>query len=160
MPLLIQRPRPVPLADLVVKKGWKRRRASSGRIPMPVSVTEIAIPRRRVFGSVDVSHAQAKSSAGRHGLDGVADEIKENLAQLAGKAAHHAGGAIFFLQGDVTRKNGSLLELDDVIEQVGDRDRDGLFGIAVEAEGLACDMGGALKLGFGEARVVACLLVE
>ena len=48
MPLLIQRPSPVPLADLVVKKGWKRWRESSRRIPLPVSVTEMAMPRRDV----------------------------------------------------------------------------------------------------------------
>src|ERR1035438_6415354 len=89
--------------------------------------------------------AQAESSARRHRLDGVADEVEEDLAQLARESAHDTGGRVFPLQVDVTGHDGALLEFDDIIEQIGDGDGDGLFGVAIEAERLARDMGGALE---------------
>ena len=51
-------------------------------------------------------------------------------------------------------------KFDDVVEQIGHGDGDGLLGIAVEAERLAGDVGGALEFLLGEAGIVAGLLVE
>src|SRR5438309_10013887 len=44
IPLLIQSPKPVPFADLVVKNGSKRRLASSGLIPEPLSRMDTRTP--------------------------------------------------------------------------------------------------------------------
>jgi hypothetical protein len=44
IPLLIQRPNPVPFVDLVLKNGSKSLFASSGRMPAPLSVMETRTP--------------------------------------------------------------------------------------------------------------------
>jgi len=44
MPLLTQRPRPVPFSPLVVKKGWKSLGRVSGSTPEPWSETVTTTP--------------------------------------------------------------------------------------------------------------------
>ena len=81
---LTQRPRPVPVASLVVKKGSKMWRRASWEMPQPVSATETRMPRiallERAVGADDEAAA-----VGGHGVEGVADEVGEELAELAGE---------------------------------------------------------------------------
>src|ERR1700756_732362 len=96
MPLLIHSPRPVPFADLVVKKGSKRCRACSASMPTPVSQMETQVPARR-----SSRREQPKPASVRHGLHGVADEVEEDLLQLDGKAQNHALASVTLLDGDL-----------------------------------------------------------
>ena len=57
-------------------------------------------------------------------------------------------------------RQGAILELEHVIEQLRQADCDGLLGFAVETEGLAGDVGDALQLLLGDIGEVAGGVVE
>ncbi len=74
IPLLIQRPSPVPLLDFVLKNGSKSLFASSARIPVPVSKMEMRIPRRWLLApehSRTLMHRRPPS-----GIDSMALQIR------------------------------------------------------------------------------------
>src|SRR6516165_3051069 len=75
MPDTIDRPRPVPVS-LVMKKGPKMRRRTSGGIPSPVSATWTTAP--SPAGAV----RRVSSAPLGHGVDRVQDQVDEHLAQL------------------------------------------------------------------------------
>src|ERR1700733_13294262 len=112
------------------------------------------------LGFCHIGDAEAERAAVRHGLDGVADEIEKDLAQFAGKATRETGGGVFPLQGDAVDGDRALLEFDDIVEQIGHRDGDGLLGVAVKTQGLAGDMRGSLEFLLGQGGVVLRFGVE
>ena len=92
MPAEIQRPRPVPLRSLVVKKGSKMRARTAGVMPWPVSAMVMRTPRtpgggcRRSRGGDVVGADEEAAAALAHGVDGVGDEVVEDLADVVFEA--------------------------------------------------------------------------
>ena len=82
-----QRPRPVPVAGLVVKKASKRLRWVSGLMPRAVVGDEDADAGVAGLPVAGAAGAQRElAGAVRHGVEGVGDEVGEDLAEVAGEA--------------------------------------------------------------------------
>ena len=86
IPLLIQRPSPVPFASLVLKKGSNKRLGMLAGNAHPVSQTETLNPRLPLFRPIDSRNRYSQTAAIGHGLHGVADDVQEYLLQLTGIA--------------------------------------------------------------------------
>ena len=120
MPLLIQRPRPVPLVDLVLKNGWKRRFASSGWMPMPVSTMEMAVPRAVARPIGGFAHVHAAACPLRHGLNGIADEVEKHLAELNRESCITGRRRVFLAARECAwLRQRALLQFEHIVQQFG-----------------------------------------
>ena len=79
IPLLIQRPKPVPLVDFVVKNGSNSCFASSGRIPEPVSEIKTRTPFSLPTLLNSLAHSNAEPATFRHSLDCIANKVEKYL---------------------------------------------------------------------------------
>ena len=83
---LTHRPRPVPVVSLVVKNGSKiRRRVACGHAAAVVR-NEQPNPGGAVHPRTGSPDRQPQMPSLGHGVDGIADQVGEDLAQLPGKA--------------------------------------------------------------------------
>ena len=95
-----------------------------------------------------------------HGIDGVAEEVIEDLADFAVEAEDGEVGALAEVDGNVGVEEAAAEDAKDVDEEVVDGDLGGAAGLAVEAEGLGGDGGGAAEFLFGEGEVIDCLGID
>ena len=84
------------------------------------------------------------------GVGGVGDEVGDGLLEFAGEAVD--GGTVFevALDGDVLGAEFVGVDVEDRFDEGGKIDFVGEFGFAIEAEGLAGDVGDAIELLLGE----------
>jgi hypothetical protein len=98
-------------------------------------------------------HRQA--AAVGHGIEGVADEVGEDLTNLAVEAVDFAVATAAALDLKVGVGDAALIDGEDRVEKVGDADLLRTAGLAMEAQGLAGDGGGAAQFDLGGVEVVA-----
>ena len=146
---LTQRPRPVPVASLVVKKGSKMWRRASWEMPQPVSATETRTPRVPFCHELWARTSEA-AAVGGHRVKGVANEVGEELAELAGEAEEGEVGWVVALEIDLEGLDAAEVEGDDGVEELADIGDGGEGGLAVEAQGLLGDFGDAGDFLLGE----------
>ena len=84
-----------------------------------------------------------------HGIDGVAEEVIQDLADFAVEAEDGEVGALAEVDGNVGVEETAAEDAKDVDEEVVDGDLGGAAGLAVEAEGLGGDGGGSTEFLFG-----------
>ncbi len=96
----------------------------------------------------------ADGAAGGDGVGGVGDEVGDGLVEFAGEAVD--GGALVEVaeDGDVLGAEFIGVDAEDGFDEGGEVDFVGELGFAIEAEGLAGDVGDAGELFFGEGEVV------
>lgn len=99
-----------------------------------------AVPACRVCG---IARAQKKAASGRHSVDGIRDEVIEDLVNLAGEALNRRGICQMFLDGDAGRGEACAVETEDGLEELFGGSEAGFVGLAVKAEGLGGDLGDA-----------------
>src|SRR5579862_2520983 len=107
-----------------------------------------------------LADGDAQLAAVGHGLNGVGDEVHEDLPQLAGKSLKGGVAEVALFELDVLHLDVAELQLDDVVDDFGDGDGDGLLGFAIEAQCLADDVRYAGELLLGHAGVVDGFGVE
>ncbi len=149
--LVTQSPRPVPVSPLVVTKGSKMVGRRPAGMPVPVSAMVRLDAGEAVVGS-ESGDADADAAATAHGINGVADDVSDDLAEFAGLERTGAGRAQVIGWTVIWRRHAGVVELEDGTEDSGDLGFDGLAGLAVEAQGLAGDFGdaGQFLIGFRE----------
>ena len=86
------------------------------------------------------------ASALTHGVDGVGDEVVEDLADVVFETVESAVGLVGGFDGDAGVGEAALVEVDDGVDQLGCGDIGGADGLAVEAEGLSGDLADAGEL--------------
>src|SRR6185437_12831686 len=112
-------------------------------------------------GLVDAGDADVDLAAGgRHGVDGIYDQVCEDLPELAGPSDDAGVGLITGEDVDGTLLQCGLLQLQDTVQQVGEIDHAGARGIAVEREGLLRDLADAQDFGDEELGVSAGFAIE
>ena len=99
--------------------------------------------------------ADEEAAAVGHDVERVADEVGEDLANLAVEAVDFAAAAAAALDLNVGVGDAALVDGQDGVEEVGDADLLRAGGLAVEAQGLAGDGGGAAELDLGGVEVAA-----
>jgi len=87
-------------------------------------------------------------------VDGVADEVGEDLAEFAGEAEEVSGGVITAFDLDAGVVEADAVKAQHGVKQFGDVGAGGKGGLAVEAEGLLGDFRDALGFVFGHGDVV------
>jgi len=98
--------------------------------------------------------AKEEAASGGHGIDGVGDEVVEDLTDVAFEAGDLAVGALAFFDGDGGVAEAAFVEAEDGGEEVGAGDLAGRGGLLVEAEGLVGDDGDAAEFLVGEVEEV------
>ncbi len=99
--------------------------------------------------------ADEEGTTAWHGVEGVADEVGEDLTNLSVEAVDFAMGAAAAIDVNARVADAALIDGEDGVEEIGDVDLLGAAGLAVKAEGLAGDGGGAAKLDFSGVEVAA-----
>jgi hypothetical protein len=95
---------------------------------------------------------------GLHGVDGVDEEVGDDLADFAVEAEDGALGAFALFDGDVGVDDAAAEDVERGEDEIVAGDLGGAGGLTVEAEGLAGDGGGAAKFRVSEREVFAALL--
>ena len=106
--------------------------------------------RRRGCGYV-VGADEEAASALAHGVDGVGDEVVEDLADVVFEAEDGCGAGVDGFDGDAGVVEASLVEVEDGGDEAFGGDVGGADGLAVEAQGLGGDLADAGELGLGHA---------
>ena len=94
--------------------------------------------------------AQKETASGRHGVDGVRDEVVEDLAYVALEAGDATGIALAFLYDDGRVAEAAFIEAKDSGEELGAGDFARAARLLVKAEGLVGDDGDTAKFLVGE----------
>src|SRR5207249_4018183 len=92
-----------------------------------------------VEGGVVGADKQA-ASALAHGVDGVGDEVVEDLANVVLEAEHRSGAVEGCIDGDSGVGQAALVKIEDVSNEIAGADLGGADGLAVEAECLRGDL--------------------
>ena len=110
-------------------------------MPWPVSAMVMRMPVRpeTVVGDVVGADDEA-ASALTHGVDGVGDEVVEDLADVVFEAQDGAGGLVGSFDVDAGVAKATLIEIEDGGDQLLRGDVGGADGLAMEAEGLGGDL--------------------
>ncbi len=151
---LIHRPRPVPPVPLVVKKGSKTLARVSGDMPGPVS----AMVRMRqgcpVFQSMPSRlRSSRRPPTGGHGVNRVADEIAEHLADFALVADEGTAGALALVDSDMGVAQAALVDGQGACKQLFAAYRRRGGGLFVETQRLVGDGGGTAQFLIGVVEV-------
>ena len=97
--------------------------------------------------------ADADGAAVGDGVGGVGDEVGDGLLEFAGEALDGRAVVEVAHDGDVLGAEFIGVDVEDGFDEGGEIDFVGLLGFAIEAEGLAGDVGDAGELLFGEREV-------
>ena len=81
-----------------------------------------------------------------HGIDGVGDEIVEDLADIVFKTQNSSGGGVDGLDLNAGVSEASLIEVEDGVDEFCSADASGTDGLAMEAKGLGSDLADAGEL--------------
>ncbi len=141
----------MPTESLVVKKGEKMRWRAATGMPEPSSQTRMETPSRGPWSvaAADVDAARLGDRREGEGVDGVDDEVGEDLADLALEAVDAEVGIEVEGAGDFAGDHLAGEEIDDIVQELVEVDFDGAGGVAIEAEGLLGDLGDAGEFGVG-----------
>ena len=90
-----------------------------------------------------------------HGVDGIGDEVVEDLADVVFEAEDRGGGSVGGLDIDAGVGEAALIEVEDGVDQFCSADVSGADGLAVETEGLGGDLADAGEFVLGGVDVVA-----
>lgn len=101
---------------------------------------------RRVACRIMGTHEKATTSL-THGIDGVGDEVVENLADVVFEAEDSGGGGVAGLNADAGVSQAALVEIQDGINEIGGGDVGGADGLAMETKGLSGDLADAREFG-------------
>ena len=104
-----------------------------------------------VFVAID---ADADGAAVGDGVGGVGDEVGDSLVEFAGEGLDGRALVEVADEGDVLGAEFIGVDVEDGLDEGGQIDLVGLLGFAIEAEGLASDVGDAGELFFGEREVL------
>ncbi len=85
-----------------------------------------------------------------HGVDGVGDEVVEDLADVVFEADDGGGSGVGGFDADAGVGEASLIEGEDGVDEIVGGDTRGFDGLTMEAEGLGGDLADAGELGLGE----------
>src|SRR5271156_404238 len=101
--------------------------------------------RLKILGGVvgGVVGANDETTAGAHGVDGVGDEVVEDLADVVFEAEDCGVGGVAGVDLDVRVGEAALIEVEDGVYEVGCADAGGADGLAMEAQGLGGDLADA-----------------
>jgi hypothetical protein len=132
---------------LVVKKGFQMRAWTSGVMPEASSAMVMETPGSPV-----------RQAAAGHDVERIADEVGEDLADFSFEAMNFAAGAAAALDAYVRVVDAALIDGEHRIAEVADVHELRAGGLAVEAEGLRGDGGGAAQFDFGGGEVAAGFL--
>ena len=127
-------------------------------MPWPVSAMVMRIPGDLwMLGGVigGVVGANEEASALAHGVDGVGDEVVEDLANVVFKAEDGSVGGVGGLDLDAGVGEAALVEVEDGVDEFGGADLGGVDGLTMEAEGLGGDLTDAGELALCDLDVVA-----
>ena len=149
------------MTSLVVKKASKARLRTSGSMPAPVSATVKRTPVwSGSFQCTGAAGADQEAASVCGSVDGVADQVGEDLADFTGKAEQVQLGVVVALDLHVEGIEAALIEAEDGVEQLRHFGAGRQCGLAVEAEGLLGDLGDAADLVFGHGDVIEGRIVE
>ena len=102
--------------------------------------------------------ANDEAAALTHGVDGVGDEVVEDLTDVVFEAEDGGGGGVAGFDVDAGVGESSLVEVEDGVDEIGGADVGGADGLTVEAEGLGGDLADAGEFALGDLDVVrGCL---
>ncbi len=149
------------MTSLVVKKGSKICFSTPGAIPEPVSPMRKRTPRRsdsRPFSGA--ARTDGEPSTARHGVDGVAHQIGEDLSEFSRKAEEIDAGVVALGDEDFEVAQPSLVKAEDGIQQVAEIGPRREGGGTVETERLLGDLRDAMNLVFGHDGVGVRRFVE
>src|SRR5581483_5415174 len=138
-----------------ISLGGEERLEHFGKVVLPNSgaaVGELDLNAIRVEPS---SGVDAENTALRHGVDGIGDDVGEDLHHLA--SAGKEGGMIVkaAIGGDVRRCKFALIDGEHVLDDILKNNRRWCAVVAIVAERLAGDVRDALQLGLGGAEMRA-----
>ena len=108
------------------------------RLRVAVDMTAAEVDAAGLEGGVEVE-----------GVDGVDDEVGEDLADLALETVNAEAGFEVEGAGDLAGDHLAGEEIGDAVEELVEIDFDGAGGVAIEAEGLLGDLGDAGEFGVG-----------
>lgn len=100
-------------------------------------------------GVGNVVGAKSDAAAGSHGIDGVCDEIAEDLANFALEAVKGGRSDISAVDGDAGVGEPALVEGGDGVEELMRCDGGRAGTLAMEAQSLGGDLGATDDFGFG-----------
>ena len=107
-----------------------------------------------VVGGVVGADAE-EATALAHGVDGVGDEVVEDLTNVVFKAEDGGVGGVGGLDVDAGVGEAAVVEVEDGVDEIGCADVGGADGLAVEAEGLGGDLADAGELALRDLDVAA-----
>jgi hypothetical protein len=93
-------------------------------------------------------------------LDRVADNVQEHLLELDRETLHHAVAAVLFLDGDSIQLQAAGLQLENVVENLGQRNRQQLPRVPIKAKGLFADVRNARQFFLSKTRVVTRFFIK
>ena len=99
--------------------------------------------------------ANDEAAALAHGVDGVGDEVVEDLADVVFEAEDARLGGVAGLDLDVGVGETALIEIEDGVDEVGCGDVGGADGLTMEAERLGGDLADAGEFALRRLDVVA-----
>jgi hypothetical protein len=100
---------------------------------------------------------QDAAAVGAHRVDGVAEEVADDLADFSFVAEDGAARVVAYLDGDVGVDEAALVDAEDLAEELVAGEFSGSGGLFVEAERLVGDGGDALQLSLGDVEIFAGL---
>ena len=108
------------------------------------------------FAAVD----EETASGGLHGVDGVDDQIAQDLPDLTFEAHHGASCAFASLNGYARVGQASLVDREGAFDQFFAGDNVRFAGLLVEAEGLVGDDGDTSQFAVGDVEILSRLGVD
>ena len=131
------------------------RERTAGLMPWPVSAILMRTPLRGsgwrgVLSVASWARTMRAAAAGWHGVDGVAYEVVEDLADVVFEADDGGGGGVGGFDADAGVGEPPLVEGEDGVDKILRGDTRGFDGLTMEAEGLGGDLADAGELGLGE----------
>ena len=124
----------------VAKRGGRHAGAGVGD-----GETNSGAAAARVAGLADSNEKSARRVFD-HGVNGVADEVGDDLAELAGEDEDAFMPAVLSLDVDLCRTDAALVEGKDGIDEIADPGGGGARGAAVEAQRFGGDVADAREL--------------
>jgi hypothetical protein len=137
-------------------EGLEHAREKVGRdAGTVVGNDDLETQRLRGVPLVGEADSHAKASAVRHGVDGVAEQVRKNLANIIDAAEELLVGPILALEVYGIGLHASRMEADDRIYEVAETHRPGGVALLMEAQRMTGDLRDPRELEIGELEILA-----